>query len=132
MLHCEQAIHACSYFISRFIAVHQLVRIRLSKFICYFVFRSRINKMARGGKQFTAWKGGKKDKKIVGKDGDTILRVDPWSMFGKHTLQAYVQNGCAMYVPRKINSEKKFLKVSKLIDSLDTNNSELCRRLPYG
>ena len=96
-----------------------------------------------------------KDKKIAGKvfqkktkpkvatDGDTILRVEPYLHFGKHTLRPYVQNGQAIFVSAQKNgkkknkkqgskAEKKFYTCHNIFEALDADKSEMCRRLPFG
>ena len=77
-------------------------------------------------------KKAKIEKPKIAQDKETILRVEPYVHFGKHTLRPYVDDGMAIYLPKGIVSEKKFLTPSKILANLDANNSELCRRLQQG
>ena len=74
----------------------------------------------------------KKEKKtMVTKDGEGILRVEPYYHFGKRMLLPYVKNECPIYLP-KGQSEKKFYKLRNIRKGLGADNSELCRRLRFG
>ena len=71
-------------------------------------------------------------KPMVAKDGTTVLRVQPYNIFGKHALLPFVKDGQAVYVPRDCKSEKRFLTLGKVFDRCDAENSELCRRVSKG
>ena len=65
----------------------------------------------------------KQQKPKVGKDGETILRVEPYEHFGKFTLRPFVTDGCALHLPKGVASEKKFLTVKKVFENISTSNS---------
>lgn len=74
----------------------------------------------------------KKPKGNVAKDGHTILRVELYNHFGKHTLRPYVVNGCPIFLPKSVKKEKKYYKTDKLIEQFDADHNELCRRINFG
>ena len=76
--------------------------------------------------------GHRKSKPNVGKDGSTILRVEPFNHHGKHTVRPYPQNGVPIYLPKGVKKEKKAYKPDVILEALDHEHSELCRRLDYG
>ena len=71
-------------------------------------------------------------KLLVGKDKETILRVEPYNHYGKHVLRPYVDDGKVLYFPKGVTSEKKFLTTSQVLDRTDSAISELCRRPGFG
>ena len=88
--------------------------------------------MGFGGKtQAKGSKGGSKTvkakKSFVTKDGEGLLRVDPYGLYGKFTLRPYVEDGSPIFVGKGVK-EKKFLTREKLVAHLDATNSEMCRR----
>jgi len=94
------------------------------------------------GKQNDKRFEGKKQQKakpMVAKDKTTILRVEPYNHFGKHSLRPFVDNKAALFVATKkkgkkadAKAEKKFLTSEAVREHLTANNSELCRRLDFG
>ena len=74
----------------------------------------------------------KKAKPVLAKDGDTILRVEPYMHFGKHTLRPFTVDGLPIFLPKGIEKEKKLYTCKALRDQLDHMNSELCRRPAIG
>ena len=74
----------------------------------------------------------KAKKTMVGTDKETILRVEPYNLFGKHILRPYVDDGNPVYLPRGVPSEKKFLTVPKVLARANAQHSELCRRPQKG
>ena len=47
-------------------------------------------------------------------------------------LRPYAKDGSAVFVPKGVRSEKKFLTTAKMLDRATSQNSELCRRPHYG
>jgi hypothetical protein len=74
----------------------------------------------------------KKVKSVIAQDGDTILRVEPYMHFGKHTLRPFSVDGLPVFLPKGIEKEKKLYTCKGLRDLLDNMNSELCRRPAIG
>ena len=74
----------------------------------------------------------KKVKPVIAKDGDTILRVEPYMHFGKHTLRPFSVDGLPVFLPKGIEKEKKLYTCKSVRDLLDHMNSELCRRPAIG
>ena len=75
---------------------------------------------------------GKQEKALVAKDGSTILRVEPYMHFGKHTLAPFSNDGLPIYLPSGIKKEKKLYTLSAVRDLLNHLNSEFCRRPAIG
>lgn len=71
-------------------------------------------------------------KPMVGQDKETILRVEPYNLFGKHLLRPYVDAGLPIFLPKGVASEKKFWTTPKVLARADAEHSELCRRLQKG
>jgi hypothetical protein len=71
-------------------------------------------------------------KPMVGQDKETILRVEPYNLFGKHILRPYADAGLPIFLPKGVASEKKFWTSPKVLARADAEHSELCRRLQKG
>ena len=67
-----------------------------------------------------------------GQDKKTVLRVEPYMHFGKFTLRPFVDQGSPVYLPMAVSCEKKFFSVRKVLGTLSSENSELCRRPKKG
>ena len=71
-------------------------------------------------------------KPVLAKDGETILRVEPYMHFGKHTLRPFTVDGLPVFLPKGVEKEKKLYTRKAIRDLLDNVNSELCRRPAIG
>ena len=74
----------------------------------------------------------KAQKSKIGQDKKTVLRVEPYMHFGKFTLRPFVDQGSPVYLPKAVSCEKKFFSVRKVLGTLSSENSELCRRPKKG
>ena len=74
----------------------------------------------------------KAQKSKIGQDKKTVLRVEPYMHFGKFTLRPFVDQGSSVYLPKAVSCEKKFFSVRKVLGTLSSENSELCRRPKKG
>jgi hypothetical protein len=68
----------------------------------------------------------------VGSDSKTILRVEPYNHWQKFALMPFVKDGSPLYLPRGTKSEKKYLTKAGVLSMLDSEHTELCRRLRFG
>eukprot|EP00973_Karenia_brevis_P028929 3990277-Karenia_brevis.AAC.1 len=69
---------------------------------------------------------------MVAKDKKTILRVEPYQHWVKNALRPYVSKGSPVFLPHTVKKEKKYYATGTLYQSLNSRNSELCRRVHVG